>query len=67
MPKQRQKNFQEVQKTTFLTPKMVKSRVPILKKWQKFQPKIDTFAKVGKVGTRDLTTFGAEKVVFWTF
>ena len=37
---QLQTNFQKVQKTTFLAPKMVKSRVPILKKWRKFHPKI---------------------------
>ena len=30
--KQLQTNFQKVQKTTFLAPKMVKSRVPILTK-----------------------------------
>ena len=35
-----QNNFQKVQKTTFLDPKMAKSRVPILKKWPKFHPKI---------------------------
>ena len=37
---QLQTNFQKVQKTTFLAPKMVKSRIPILKKWRKFHPKI---------------------------
>ena len=35
-----QNNFQKVQKTTFLDPKMAKSRVPILKKWPKFHPKM---------------------------
>ena len=35
-----QNNFQKVQKSTFLDPKMAKSRVPILKKWPKCHPKM---------------------------
>ena len=34
---QLQTNFQKVQKTTFLAPKMVKSRVPFCRFWQKCQ------------------------------
>ena len=37
---QLQTNFQKVKKTYFLAPKLVKSRIPILKKWRKFHPKI---------------------------
>ena len=33
----------------------------------KIHLKIDTFAKIDKIGTRDLTILGAKKVVFWTF
>ena len=32
LPKQLQNNFEKVQKTTFLTPKMAKTRMPILQK-----------------------------------
>ena len=33
----------------------------------KIHLKIDTFAKIDKIGTRDLTILGAKKAVFWTF
>ena len=33
----------------------------------KIRPKIDTFIKIGKIDIRDLTIFGAKKVVFGTF
>ena len=46
---------------------MVKSRVPFLKKWPKFHPKIDTFNKIDKIGTRDLTNLGAKKSFFGHF
>ena len=40
LPKQVQNNFEKVQKTTFLTPKMVKNDPSKLPKWAKFWPKI---------------------------
>ena len=33
----------------------------------KIHPKIDTFAKIAKISTRDLTILEVKKVVLWTF
>ena len=46
---QLQTNFQKVKKTYFLAPKMVKSRVPILKKWPKFHPKISILVVIRNI------------------
>ena len=43
---QLQNNLQKVQKTTFLAPKMVKSRVPILAKVSIFEYILDPIAQI---------------------
>ena len=46
LPKQVQNNFEKVQKSTFLTPKMVKNDPSNRPKWANFWPKISIFGVI---------------------